>query len=271
MNWEIVKPCSKLSPFVRYYWMMDSAACADASEKIRLIPSGCIELRFNFGAKYLNYRSAEQPELEPQIYLSGQNSSYYDISPTGEVGVFSVMFTPIGAAMFFRMPMSEINNQIVSLDEITNSEMERIEEKLYTSTSNKQRVKIIEEFLLNSIETNIKRDYKRIAHSVSIINNQIESPSIRHLASEACWSEKQFNRKFKEFVGCNPKQFLRVVRFQRVLFMREYNLSNSLTELSHACGYYDQAHFTNEFKAFTGFAPKEYFRTNEAHSDYFQI
>jgi AraC-like DNA-binding protein len=40
-----------------------------------------------------------------------------------------------------------------------------------------------------------------------------------------------------------------------------------LTELAHECGYFDQAHFIREFKAFAGKTPTQYARQMRAMQD----
>jgi len=36
----------------------------------------------------------------------------------------------------------------------------------------------------------------------------------------------------------------------------------NLTDLAYENGYYDQAHFIKDFKAFTGMSPKQFFKDN---------
>jgi len=66
-----------------------------------------------------------------------------------------------------------------------------------------------------------------------------------------------------------PKRFLRTIRFQSAIYRKQLDNTISLTQLAMDCGYYDQAHFTNEFKTFTGMLPKEFFKNENVLSDYF--
>lgn len=90
-----------------------------------------------------------------------------------------------------------------------------------------------------------------------------------YLASHACFSRKQYERMFTENIGLTPKQFMRVVRFQYAIYRRSADKNLTLTSLAYECGYYDQSHMINEFREFSGVAPREFFASCEAMSDYF--
>lgn len=44
----------------------------------------------------------------------------------------------------------------------------------------------------------------------------------------------------------------------------------SLTDIAYDCGYYDQSHFINDFKEFSGYSPKVYFSGNAEGSEYLE-
>lgn len=154
--------------------------------------------------------------------------------------------------------MNEIENDNIALENILRNEALEIEDKLQTARSNNQRIKLIEDFLLNQLIQNYK-NHEQISKTFETIDTTKGQISIRTLAEVSCLSIKHFERKFSEFVGLRPKQYLRIVRFQDALQKKKSNCYRSYTSLAFDCGYYDQSHFIHDFKAITDVPPKEFF------------
>lgn len=110
-----------------------------------------------------------------------------------------------------------------------------------------------------------------MAVAVNAINLSLEGLSVSELADTVALSKKQFQRIFSEHVGATPKEFMRIVRFHRALYTLQKNPSMNFTTLAHECGYYDQAHMTNEFKLFSGYTPSQYVAICAPYSDYFSL
>jgi AraC-like DNA-binding protein len=79
--------------------------------------------------------------------------------------------------------------------------------------------------------------------------------SIESLSNQFFLSRRQFERKSKERVGVSPQLFSRINRFTRAYKMREACSGHTWTQIAHASGYYDQAHFIRDFKTFSGILP----------------
>ena len=94
--------------------------------------------------------------------------------------------------------------------------------------------------------------------------------NLKTLVDAAFLSKKQFTRVFSNWIGCSPKQFLKVIRFQNALFQKSQNQQLSLTELAYISGYYDQAHMVHDFQSFAGLSPSKVFKSGISYSDYFQ-
>ena len=74
------------------------------------------------------------------------------------------------------------------------------------------------------------------------------------------YSQKHFISMFKRQVGVAPKAYLRIMRFQKAISEIEERKEVNWAIISQDCGFYDQAHFINDFKFFSGFTPEEYIR-----------
>jgi AraC-like DNA-binding protein len=63
---------------------------------------------------------------------------------------------------------------------------------------------------------------------------------------------------FREQIGVSPKVYARILRFQRAVQKMHAGADIRWAELALACGYYDQAHFANDFRDFSGISPTTY-------------
>jgi len=64
--------------------------------------------------------------------------------------------------------------------------------------------------------------------------------------------------QFKSHVGVTPKRVARIYRFARLILSVDALRPVDWSALAQAAGYFDQAHFSREFKDFTGHTPMEY-------------
>jgi len=261
-SFQIIQPSALLSPYVKHYWFMTINSEAQASE--RVIPNGMMCLMFHRGERIF---SSSEDQWQPRAFLSGQDTAYTDLSYCGNIDMISVEFRPAGAKAFFKIPMIELNGQTVTIDALSDPQLTELEKHLSGDTDPKTCVFHIEQFLY-------KRLYQLEAHNLKRIDAVMQSiyrgqQNIDLLAQTACLGYKQFKRVFADYIGANPKDYLRVVRFQKALYLLQIQPNINLTQLSYECGYYDQAHFIKEFKQFSGYTPTEYMVICTPHSDFF--
>ena len=89
-----------------------------------------------------------------------------------------------------------------------------------------------------------------------IVENRGISPA-EELARHAGLSARQFRRLCIEQTGVGPKVLCRIVRFRHAVNdIAGAGMNWAEFALDH--GYYDQAHFINEFREFSGVTPVEY-------------
>lgn len=66
-------------------------------------------------------------------------------------------------------------------------------------------------------------------------------------------------RAFRELFGTTPKRFERILRFRRALDALSRG-DGSLADVAYEHGYYDQAHFANDFREHAGMTPSAFLR-----------
>ena len=71
-------------------------------------------------------------------------------------------------------------------------------------------------------------------------------------------SSTHLAQRFKELIGVTPKRLARTHRFAATVFAINPAGPIDWGDLAAGAGYFDQAHFGHEFRAFTGLTPTQY-------------
>ena len=266
MSFKIIKPSPQLAPYIRMYWAMENSLPKQQKHKQRIVPSGFGEITFYEGN--IPDSTLKDGYLKSSSQISGQKNNHFDLIISGTIKLFSVVFEPYGISRFFNISASELFNQTIPLRFILGTQLDALEDKIFESKSLANKIVLIENFFSKLLSEDLNYSLPRILNSVQEIsaNNNL---GVTHLASNANLSRKQYERNFANTVGISPKQFMRVIRFQRALYIRQNNLVVNLTQLAYDAGYYDQSHMVSEFKLLSGYSPKQYFDQCAPYSDYF--
>ena len=256
---KIIKPSEILRPYIRDYHVMESDEPKKLLPKRRIYTYGCTVLVFHYNQPSLFQERNNSAYIEPRTVICGPQTNYYDLALAGKTGMILVIFQPYGAGMFFKMPISEIVNQNIAFELLVKKDAGEIEDKILHARSVQERIKLIDEFFIKELIQN-NRNSDQIVAAFATLNNCQESITVKQMAETSCLSIKQFERKFPAFVGLNPKQYLRIARFQKAIQLRKSEYFENYTSLAHDCGYYDQSHFIHDFKMITDLPPKEFFK-----------
>lgn len=262
-HFKVIKPSPALAPYVQRYWILKMDTIFGMEQ--RIIPNGCMELMFCRGDRMM-FSSGNV--LHPVSYIKGQNTKFYDLLLTGKVNLISVSFTPLGMSAFSSVPISEFSYGCVDILDVNDGLLNNLSNRISETVDDETCIRLIEEFLIRRF--NPIRDYncKRLSAVIHAINNE-KQIDVTTLSEVSCVSYRQFIRVFTEHVGLNPKEYLRIVRFQRALSIMNKKPLISSIDLAFEAGYYDQSHLINDFKGFTGNTPLEYLAICQPRSDYF--
>ncbi|WFP73590.1 AraC family transcriptional regulator [Mesorhizobium sp. WSM4906] len=164
-----------------------------------------------------------------------------------------VNFTPLGARQFFGLPMSELKDRMVGLDDALGFEGIALRERLGEAQDWDARFAIAEGFVTsrlaeaNPLSPEVAWAYRKVIASGG--RNRISA-----LAEEIGWSRKHLAAKFSDAIGIGPKTLSRIVRFNHALSLSKRQ-EDDWAGIAADCGYADQAHLVREFRQFAGETP----------------
>jgi len=128
-------------------------------------------------------------------------------------------------------------------------------ESLFEENDPTQRAEKLEQLLLKNLKFEVSA---KIKTAFQLISKQTPADlAIESLAKKLGMSTPTLFRLFKDQLGQNPKSYLKTLRFRQVLHEILHKKNNTLTSMTFASQFYDQAHFIHEIKSFTGYAPKQ--------------
>lgn len=171
--------------------------------------------------------------------------------------VFQVVFQPTGLFKLTGIPSYELTNGYFDAESIFESEIKNVNARLSNSESYEEMIKIVETFLFYLL--NHKNKEKHAIDTVGTL--LLQSPkmlSLDWLAKESGLSIKQFERKFTERIGINPKYFGRIVRFEKAFRMKNTQPKLDWLSIALECEYYDYQHLVKDYKEFTGQTPTQF-------------
>ena len=98
----------------------------------------------------------------------------------------------------------------------------------------------------------VKAKYEReLMNTLEYLSKHFsEKITIDDLASRIFLSRSTFLRRFFEFCGCTPMQYLSFYRTKKAVELLETATLNK-TEIAHLCGFYDLSHMERNVKRFT--------------------
>lgn len=255
---KVFRPREELRPYVRYYWTLES----DEPFSALTFPIGCPQIIFHRESPlYI----PELKQCQSRFTVSGQVDFPAHIQSAGTLDMIVAVFFPHTIGMFIDTPPSAFHNLEINGYDIANRSLNEAAAKIFDSKDGADSIAILEQWLMTKINPSL--NLRRIENTLQILFRHPSVP-VASLAEYACLSRKQYERVFNEQVGMNPKEYCRVVRFQKSLRMMQLG-SNRYAAIAAECEYADQSHFIREFKVFSGHTPKTLLKHCIPYSDLF--
>jgi AraC-like DNA-binding protein len=256
-SWEyaIAKPHPALRPHVReYYGWVERMALPVCR---REVPTDEIPIIINFGTRFRLFDQVDPSRwTEFGSFTTGAYDSYVLVGSTGPSAGIQVNLSIVGARLFLGRPLRDMKNRVVELEDLFGRAARLLTQELYDAASWDARFDILDRELTRRI-LSARTPSAAVLCAWSRLVSTGGRASIGGIVSEVGCSQRHLIAQFREEIGLSPKTLARVLRFGRAVRMIKEGGGARLTEIALDCGYYDQAHFSRDFRAFAGVTPTE--------------
>jgi AraC-like DNA-binding protein len=250
-------PAPPLSSCIRALWYARADSVDHRRE--RVLPSGCIEIILNLARDFLIDCPEGSPDCRmPPALVVGARTIYEIIDSTDLADLIGIVFRPGGFAPFASDAVDLFSNRSVSLEDVWGLSVRTLRDRLREIATPHARLRCLEAFLIDRFAARLdqgrsrSRSQLQVAYALQHFQRAPAIATVRVIARSIGRSERSFSQLFREEVGLAPKTWCRVQRFQRAVNQLYSGADIRWAELALDCGFYDQSHFANEFRAFSG-------------------
>ena len=183
--------------------------------------------------------------------LYGFHKMPFTVNIEGNLDQVCIIFKPSALRAFTSAPYQDLMNSDDFFD-IMSYKDDTVLEQIFEENEFSRKADTIEHLLLTNLKHEAPNKFKEALY---LINNK-DNLTVETLAKNINISTSSLFRLFKSNLGQNPKSFLKTIRFRNALNEILIN-QKTLTCVAHINQYFDQSHFINDFRSFSGHSPKQ--------------
>jgi AraC-like DNA-binding protein len=274
MIFRTYQPLFPLNHFIENFIYFDGISAPHNLD--RFLPDGNTEIIIDLTEKpqsIYDNDTLQEIQICRYAWVSGVRTRPITI-PSGDGSRMLVVAFKKGKAFpFYPFPMSELTDIVTDADLVFGRKFRDLREQLLAARSIERMFELVENFLVRQAGDAICEDVSTrcIDHALLSIIYEPTLRRLHRLSEEIGYSQKHFIDLFRGQVGISPKQYLKIMRFQKAISAIENSVSIQWSQIARESGYFDQAHFINDFKHFSGFTPSEYIKRKTSTLNYIPV
>jgi AraC-like DNA-binding protein len=258
MHYRHRVPSPPLDAFIASIWVFQNDPQPHALE--RILPTGAAQLIVNLKEDQTRLYDSEHPHVctaTAGTVLSGVWSRYQVIDTSEQEYVAGVAFKPGGTVPFMRVPAHEMSDADIPLEALWGRDRTAIlRERLLEGRCVDEKLDALEAVLRELWAP--PGLHPAVTYALAAFARTPLTTSVAAVTDAIGLSAKRFIERFKSEVGVAPKRYCRIRRFQRAVGLANRGRNVDWASVALDCGYFDQAHFIRDFRAFAGLTPTGY-------------
>ena len=260
----VIEPDKRLKTIVRQFWYIPAHHLVNNRLSCKILADGAPGIIF----QHHNGHSAvidEAANRLPVAFAYGQSTQPCFNEIIGAPFVFGVRFQPNAFKVLFSHDTSTLTNAILDIEHLLGSSFC---DQLLEAATPQAITKLLSEKLMQKLLRHTPE--KMMDESIRLILEKLPEIDPKGLASYFNISRRQFQRKFKAFVGVCPETYIRITKFQQAITMLSQGKYQKLSDVGYRLNYADQSHFNREFKRFSGNTPKKFLEAKAKSQPFIQ-
>lgn len=189
-------------------------------------------------------------------FIAGVTDGPVLVRHDGSARCLQVDLTALGARQLLGMPMYELANQTVPIDDVLGPFGRDLVQRVGDAPDWPTRFALIDEVLLARLANAAPAD-PGVAWSLGRIVASGGAAVIGDIADELGWSHRRLIARYRDTVGLPPKLVARIVRFELLTAHLTTHPATDWAAAATACGYFDQAHLAREVRELADITPTE--------------
>jgi AraC-like DNA-binding protein len=246
-------PNPPLRLWVRSLWYCRAPQFSHGRE--RVLPNGCMQIILNLSRNYLTDcgEDGKANRRLPRAIVVGTRARYEVLDTANMEELVGILIEPGGFAGLFRERADLFFERSIGLDEVWAGTS--LIDRLCEIPTPFEKLRTLEGLLSGRLHSRTRRS-EMVDQAMHLFREK--GFCVAECARSIGVSERRLSQVFRERVGLSPKTWCRIHRFQTAVRTLHNGVDVPWTELALRCGYYDQSHFANDFRAFSGINPTTY-------------
>ena len=236
-----IAPAADLADIVERHWLVAWDHRGRAAVTQEVLPDPCVNLA-----------------IEPAgVLLYGVSSGRSAHVLAGAGTVLGTKFRPGGFSGFLPGPVRALNDRVLAAPDAFGADGTQLTDQLAAAMTTRELIEILTRFL-RARRPAPSREHALVAEIVEAMRAAAPGTRVGDIASRFTLSPRTLQRLFAAHVGAHPKQVLQRFRHQHAydrLSADDRADPVGLARLAAELGYFDQAHFIQDFRRATGRVP----------------
>ena len=171
----------------------------------RVVPDGSVNLIFELDGMTRHVYNNDSLTIKNNYdssWIAGIQKEYITISAHPDSSMLVAFFTPGGAYPFFKLPINELNDQIIPAENVFGPAVREVRSTIMDQSGGEAKISCLENWLIGQADLSCTIP-PSVLEAVEAFkaNPSLKETKFADIVRSSRYSEKQFIQHFKKFVG----------------------------------------------------------------------